>query len=165
MNDAVFYFFYNLAHRSDLLDQIIVFYAVYFPYLVALLAAIFLIFYYKSLRAFLAVFLSAGLAVLLAKIFKSLIHLGRPFAAFPDIQTLFAETGYAFPSSHATFFFALAVALFFYNKRAGWWFMAFAVLIGLARIMAGVHSPQDILAGFILGGLSSLAVAYLVKRI
>ena len=43
--------------------------------------------------------------------------------------------------------------------------MAFAVLIGLARIMAGVHSPQDILAGFILGGLSSLAVAYLVKRI
>jgi len=38
--------------------------------------------------------------------------------------------------------------------------MFFALLIGLARIVAGVHFPLDILGGFALG----IAVAFLVKK-
>ena len=74
-----------------------------------------------------------------------------------NIRPLFPETGFAFPSGHATFFAALAISIFFLNKKVGYIFIFFALLIGLARIMAGVHFPIDILGGFILGSL----VAYL----
>ena len=59
----------------------------------------------------------------------------------------------AFPSSHATVFAALGMAIYLRDKKAGRWFLAGAVVIGLARIVAGVHYPLDILAGFLLGGL------------
>jgi undecaprenyl-diphosphatase len=53
----------------------------------------------------------------------------------------------------------IAFAIFLTHKKAGYWFMFFALLIGLARIIVGVHFPIDILGGFILGAL----IAYLVR--
>ncbi|MEK7106302.1 MAG: phosphatase PAP2 family protein, partial [Patescibacteria group bacterium] len=92
---------------------------------------------------------------------KSLIHAPRPFLALPQVQALFPESGYAFPSGHATFFSAMAFTIFFRNKKAGYVFILFALLIGLTRIIAGVHFPIDILGGFILGS----AIAYFFKNI
>lgn len=176
MNKTIFYFFYNLAHQSIFFDNLIVFFAVYFPYLVILLAALFLIFprrfsrgpdpilrasgYRSNWKEFFLVFFSSGLAVFFDLILKYLIHAPRPFVVFTNISALFPESGYAFPSGHATFFMALAISLFFLNKKAGRVFMFFALLIGLARIIAGVHFPIDILGGFVLGAL----VALLFKR-
>jgi len=54
---------------------------------------------------------------------------------------------------------ALAFAIFLTHKKVGYWFMFFALLIGIARIIVGVHFPIDILGGFILGAL----IAYLVR--
>ena len=68
-----------------------------------------------------------------------------------DVQSLIKETGFSFPSGHASFFMALACAIFISHKKAGYLFMFFALLIGIARIIAGVHFPVDILGGFILG--------------
>ena len=98
---------------------------------------------------------------ILAYFFKFLIHLPRPFDAFSEVHSLIPESGYSFPSGHATFFMALAMSIFFLHKKAGYVFMIFALVIGLARIIAGVHFPADILGGFILGAL----VAYLVKNV
>ena len=42
--------------------------------------------------------------------------------------------------------------------------MFFALLIGLARIMAGVHFPIDILGGFIIGSLIAFLVKYLYSK-
>ena len=164
MNNAIFYFFYNLVHRSIFFDKIVVFTAIYFPYIVVILAGLFLLFHHKILQAenpfrvfwekkkkILLVFFSSALAWFVSEIFKILFHIPRPFLVLPDIHTLFTETGYSFPSGHATFFSALAVSLFFLHKKAGYVFMFFALLIGLARIIAGVHFPIDILGGFIFG--------------
>lgn len=165
MNNEIFYFFYNLAHQSIFFDNLIVFFAVYFPYLVILLAALFLIFYRKSWKEFFLVFFSSGLAVFFDLIFKYLIHTPRPFVAFANISGLFPESGYAFPSGHATFFMALAISLFFLNKKTGYIFMFFALLIGIARIIAGAHFPIDILGGFILGGIVSYSFAFFTKNV
>ena len=161
MNTTVFYFFYSLAHRSAFFDNIILFFAVYFPYIVILLAGIFLIFYWKSWREFFVVFISSGLAVLLATILKILIHTGRPFIVLQNVQALFFENTFAFPSGHVAFFSALGFSIFFISKKIGYWFTLFALLIGLARIIAGVHFPVDILGGFILG----LVTAFFMKNI
>ena len=160
MNNAIFYFFYSWAHRLEFFDQAVVFVAILFPYLVVLLALSYLLFYRKSFREFVFVFFTAGLAAVFSKLLKILIQAPRPVFDLPDIQTLFLKTSYAFPSDHATFFMALAFAIFFLHKKTGYVFMFFALLIGLARIVAGVHFPLDILGGFALG----IAVAFLVKK-
>jgi undecaprenyl-diphosphatase len=173
MNNAIFFFFYNLAHRSTFFDKVVVFFAIYFPYIVVVLAALFLSRrfsrdpdlkvsgLFKKWKGILLVSFSAILAGAISEILKILIHLPRPLGVFSQVRPLFAETGYAFPSFHATLFMALAVSLFFYHKKAGYLFMFFALLIGLARIIAGVHFPIDILGGFVLGVL----VAFLVRSV
>ncbi|HAS80433.1 MAG: Phosphoesterase PA-phosphatase related protein [Candidatus Nomurabacteria bacterium GW2011_GWE1_32_28] len=176
MNNQIFFFFYNLAHRSVFFDQLIIFIADIFPYIVVILAVISLIIYKekekKTLKQIISVvcirwkeitfvFFSAFLAWILAYILKYLFHTERPFDVFSSVTSLFSETGYAFPSGHATFFMALAVALFFYSKKVGYIFIFFALLIGIARIMSGVHFPVDIFGGFILGFL----IAFFLKNV
>ncbi len=176
MNNQIFYFFYNLAHQSDFSDKVIIFTADIFQYIVILSAGLFLLFYYKvfpSVNPFKVFFskwkeillvpFSAALATLVAIILKYLIHTSRPFLALSDVLPLFIGHGYAFPSGHATFFSALAVSLFFINKKVGYLFMFFALLISLARIIAGVHFPIDILGGFILGTATAYFVRFVLK--
>ena len=164
MNDSIFYFFYSFAHRSNFFDHLVIFFAVYFPYIVVILAIIFLLFYHK-IKKILSVFFSGFLALIVAEILKILFRIPRPFLALPDVHALFPETGYSFPSMHAVFFSAISVAIFFSHKKAGYVFMFFALLIGLARIVAGVHFPIDILVGFIIGGVVAYTVAFFVKNV
>lgn len=164
MNNDIFFFFYNFAHQSETFDKVVIFTAETLPYIVIILAGLFLLFYRKSWRELFLVFGSSGLAYVVSKILKILIHADRPFVEFSNVQALFPESGFAFPSSHMIFFSALAVAIFLLHKKAGYVFILFALLIGLARIVAGVHFPFDILGGFILGAGISYLVAYLAKN-
>jgi len=161
MNNTIFFFFYNLAHQSQIFDKIVIFFADTFPYIVILLAVIYLFFYKKNWKDFFIVFISSGFAWFLAYVLKFLFHTGRPFDIFPKVISLFPETSYAFPSGHATFFMALAFTLFFSHKKIGYLFIFFALLIGIARIIAGVHFPIDILGGFALG----FAIAFFLKNV
>jgi undecaprenyl-diphosphatase len=161
INNQIFFFFYNLSHQSIFFDKLVIFFADIFPYIVILLAVIYLFFYKKDWKDFFIIFISSGFAWFVSYILKYLFHTSRPFDVFPQITSLFGETGYAFPSGHATFFMALAVALFFSHKKVGYVFMFFALIIGIARIISGVHFPIDILGGFILGSL----VAYFLKNL
>ncbi len=174
MNIEIFYFFYNFAHQSAFVDTVIIFFAAYFQYFVILGALVFLLIHHEVLpsknpiqefkkkwKEITLVFFTGGFAWVVAKALKFIIHTDRPFLALPDVQALFSETGYAFPSGHATFFMALAVALFFNHKKLGYVYVFFALLISIARIAGGVHFPLDILGGFALGAL----VAYLLKNV
>jgi len=177
MNTAIFFFLYDLAHKSNFLDHVIIFFALWFPYVVVILAGLFLLFHHEVLAAespfrvfmekkveILHAFFSGVLAWILAYALKYLFHTPRPFDAFSQVHSLIPESGYAFPSGHATFFMALAFSIFFMHKRAGYWFIFFAILIGVARIMAGVHFPIDILGGFVLGYGVSCLVAFFAKN-
>ena len=125
------------------------------------MAGIFFVFYRKNWREFFVIFFTGGLTVVFDLILKYSIHVTRPFLSLPNIYPLFPEAGYAFPSGHAAVFSAIAFAIYFKHKKAGFVFMLFAFLIGLARIIAGVHFPIDIFGGFILG----FVVAFLIKKI
>ncbi len=173
IDQKLFFFFYNTAHRFVFLDKLVIFIADIFPYIVILLAGLFLLFHHdviKSTNPFKELFqkwkeislafLSGIFAWFLASFLKYVIHSPRPFRQYEGVVTLFNETGYGFPSGHATFFMALAVSIFLVHKKAGKYFILFALLIGIARIIAGVHSPLDILGGFILGTL----IAYIIKK-
>ena len=184
MNNTIFYFFYSFAHQSSLLDNVIVFFANYLPYIVILGSILFLFSHYRVFESPIStetlllrcrevslVFLSPILAWVVAYLLKILIHVQRPFLALSGVQSLFPETGYSFPSGHATFFSALAISIFFssssakatggHSKKMGYVLFVCALLIGVARISAGVHFPIDILGGYVLG----ILVAFLAKTI
>jgi undecaprenyl-diphosphatase len=96
----------------------------------------------------------------------------RPFAS-GVVNQLVSYNGArsSFPSGHASFFFALATAVYLYNKKfylernqwAGACFLIMATLISLARVYVGVHYPSDILAGAIIGILVGWLACYLLN--
>jgi len=161
MNNSIFFFFYNLAHKSEFFDKFVIFIADIFPYIVVIFAFIFLFFYRKNFKEIILVFFSGFLAWFVAYVLKFLFHTERPFSIFTNVNPLFSETSYAFPSGHATFFIALAMALFFNHKKIGYVFIIFSLLIGVARIIAGVHFPVDILGGLVLG----FTIAFFLKNV
>lgn len=92
--------------------------------------------------------LGAILAILLAKIGNHLFYDPRPFVAGNFTPYFPHASDNGFPSDHtllAAFFTFLALR---YSKRIGWILLFLALLIGLARVKAGVHHSIDILGSF-----------------
>lgn len=168
MNTVIFYFLYSFIHQSVWLDGLVVFFAVYFPVVVIVLAVVFLLFHHEVLysskpiqefkkkwKEIITIFFSGVVAWGLAVIFKLFFSTLRPFDLLPNIQPFFMPIDHSFPSGHATFFFGLGFSLFFMHKKAGSVFLFFAVLISLARVMSGVHFPVDIIGGLVIGFIIS----------
>jgi undecaprenyl-diphosphatase len=102
--------------------------------------------------------LSAGLALVLAKVLSDAIARQRPFVDHPHTAHLFIKhaADYGFPSDHASGAFAIAVALLLRHRLAGLLALAMAVAISVGRVMIGVHYPSDVAAGALLGTLCAL---------
>ncbi len=145
----------NGLSGSAIANSVIIFLAEYLAYI---LPVIFLIILYRarySLREkfFISatVFGSAVIARLgVVSIIRFFYHRPRPFLTY-HLDPLFMENSFSFPSGHATFFFALAGAIYLYNKKWGAWFFIAAALMSIARVIAGVHYPSDIIGGMIFG--------------
>ncbi|MDP2696393.1 MAG: phosphatase PAP2 family protein [bacterium] len=158
-------FLNNLSGQSKLLDLAVVFFASYLGPILALIA-IFLIFKSKDkfhyfVLTFLAMLLSRGL---IAEIIRIFYHRPRPFVLL-DVNPLIEHVANAaFPSGHATILFTLAMSMWLLNRRQGTWFFVGASLMGLARVIAGLHWPTDILAGAAIGLLSIVVLQYLLPR-
>ncbi len=165
MNNAIFNFFYQFAHQSVVTDWLIKFSANYLAWvLIALLFWPLLraVEYRKSFRPFGLMVLAVISSAVLANLIKNFFPQARPFMARMDVVALFPQVADgSFPSAHATAFMALAVIVWRFRPKWGPWYLAGAVVISLARVMAGFHWPLDILAGWVLG----IIVATCVIRI
>ncbi|MDO8590953.1 MAG: phosphatase PAP2 family protein [bacterium] len=169
VNTSLFLLLNSLAGQSALIDWIIVFFAKYLAYVLVATFIFGIIFWRVSraekIKAITAAIVSGVLGrVIFVETIRLFYHHPRPFAALSEVRQLFPETGYSFPSGHATFFFALSAVVYQYNKKAGIAFFVLSAIMGLARIAAGVHYPLDILAGALLGWFVGLGTCVLVER-
>lgn len=156
MDHTVAIYLNQLAASSPTLSGVAVFFAQYFPYLVAFLFVYVVWRHSATLRDTARFFLEAVAAVFLSRaVFVELIrfflHRPRPYFDNHAIVQLLSETSYSFPSGNAAFFFALATTVYLHDKRWGVSLYIASVIIGIARVMAGVHYPTDILGGAALG--------------
>jgi undecaprenyl-diphosphatase len=89
----------------------------------------------------------------LAKYVKNVVQRGRPLAFIPSIDVREGKgTGLGFVSGHTAVAFAMATALYPVLSRKGR-IVAYAVatVVGLARIVFGMHFPLDVVGGACLG--------------
>lgn len=152
---------HGFAHQYKWLDQLGIFFAIYFQYL--LIAILALAFFYPSQRRrvrrrmILASIVAAAIARLIIKpVIVFFFYRIRPPEILSQVQPLVSlwdnpENLASFPSGHAITFFAIATAIYCFDRPWGYLFFASAFVIGLARIFVGVHWPTDVLGGALIG--------------
>jgi len=168
-----FWSIYSLSHQSVLLDAAGVFFAEYAAYVAAAILAAALIWPKENREKRRAAVIVSVVAAFVARyVVKYAIVFAyprpRPFVDLSSVHPLITilpwENLQSFPSGHAIFFFALAAALYCFNKKIGLWAFFAATLVGTARVYAGVHWPSDVLVGAILGVLTGWLVFSIYKK-
>lgn len=163
----LFYALNDLAGKSSFFDWIVVFFASYLAYILVALFLAFLLFSQYSKREKLIIFLITGISAVIARLgvtefIRLFYHRPRPFLAL-QVNQLLTSNEWSFPSGHATFFFAMATAIYLYNKKWGVFFFTAAILMTISRVIAGIHYPSDIVGGAIIGVTVTYVVFYLIR--
>ena len=86
---------------------------------------------------------------------KIMLHSPRPFWYSPTIQANSIETGFGMPSGHAMntmSIFGLGAAEV-RQKWITWVCLILIFLVGLSRVVLGMHFISDVLMGWLLGGI------------
>jgi undecaprenyl-diphosphatase len=106
-------------------------------------------------RAVLVAALAAGLANINLKVINLFYYRPRPFAYHQVNLLSYQPTDSSLPSNAAALGFAIAVGVWFYQRRWGWLLLGVAAVFGLSRIFGGVHYPLDVVSGAALGWFSA----------
>lgn len=170
VDQAVFYWFNSLLEINYFFSIIIEIIGKYFIYFVpiGLLSAWFIWRTDKDRIAMIkATLVSVFIWQVLTRIIALLWFRPRPFVELSGTKELFFHLpSYSFPSDHAAFLIALG--LYFYllgYKKPGIWIIIGSIIVGIARLISGLHYPGDIIAGLILGLISAWLLFYLDKYI
>lgn len=165
----IFHFLNSFIHISTVIDTLIIFFSQYYVFVVGL---IFLITIYKlpkSKKERIKILLfTVGITGIVRFGIMELIHLFdqrlRPFIEL-SAPHLFVVHAYSFPSGHTTFVFALATVAWYYHQKTSYFIFVSGLIIGIARIMAGVHYPSDILGGIIVGVVSAYVLVLIAQKL
>ncbi len=169
MEELVFKQLNSWAGWSPILDLGWEFLGVYLPYLLglAVLAAVCCPRYFGlSGRMVPLTALAAGLVarVVVKELFIWLaVDRLRPFAVL-EIEPLweYASSG-SMPSGHTIFFFALGTVISMDNRKLGVGFLILSVMVGVSRVVAGLHWPGDIVMGAVLGAVVGWVIFKLLR--
>lgn len=180
INSYIFNLLHSLAWRDPLFDFVVIFSARYLQYFVIAYAVIHIFrrmnskqadvkpFFVlkKVFRECFRIFVIMSFSWVLCSILKFWIHAPRPFVINSSLQPLFYYGEYtSFPSGHAVILTALVYVMYKFRKETLRIMLPAVAIILIARVIAGVHFPIDILVGAILGLTISYTVLHLEDRI
>lgn len=173
MNQKQYQALSRWAHKTPLRQKIIASTCRTIPCLIVLLygmASLCLLSYFLF-RGFCPALLSFWIVPAIGFIFTTLIrkkiNAPRPNECFQFVPVLLHKTGCSFPSRHTASAFLITCALFYLSFLDLFPFslsilvLILSVLTGISRIIAGVHFPKDIIAGFLFALLISAAGFYI----
>jgi len=160
----------HLTGQALWFDGLIIFLA---QYLICFLPMLAVLFYFlakpaqkdKYRQAFIRLLFILLLAELIYLVIGLIYHRLRPTLIHPALnQLLDPGQSPSFPSNHTILTFVFSLVILRANKILGIIFLVLAFLIGLSRIVAGVHYPSDILAGIIIALLSTWLINKIMRK-
>lgn len=116
----------------------------------------------------LLIFYSCLLGIIIALIIQQIIHFDRPENYIKHTGKLLLKhiPDASFPSDHATVSFAFLTSLFLaWYKKSFILFLPFVIIMWLARVIAWVHWPFDIIVWTLVWFLSSIIIFKFVKKL
>ena len=125
----------------------------YLIFVVALIAVVATIFSEKTMRnpiIVLAIF-SFLTAFVLSLIAGRIYYDPRPFVIDHSTPLIPHDATNGFPSEHTLCSMTAAVIIFVFKRKTGILLGILAILIGIARVIAGIHHPIDIIGSVIIG--------------
>lgn len=100
-------------------------------------------------------FVAVMVANALVKLCNLLLFRARPFTDLEVNLLFYRPTDSTLPSNPAAVAFAFAATVYLHERTWGLWMGLLAGLFGLARVMAGVHYPLDVVVGAGVGILAA----------
>lgn len=167
---SVLHWFNRLAGHSHAFDLVVAIFTSFAPLIFAVLFA-----YYffadgtrRTRRTVLLSGLSGVLAIAVTAVLGHLLYRARPFAVLPahQVHLLIPHAlDSSFPSDHtmgsAAFAFGMWRAP---NRSARVVFSITAIVVGLSRVVAGVHWPSDVVGSLLLGSAIAWGTLALERR-
>lgn len=167
MDYLLFTYINKFVGKCLYIDALAIFFADYLVYFLIAGAAL-IYFLIKKERRFRYVLIIGSSVILsrlaITELIRLIWHRSRPFVDYQVNQVIEHSASGSFPSGHVAFLFALAVAVYFFNKKWGIVFLILSLLVGLARVFVGIHYPLDILGGIVIGIVSAVVVRALIKK-
>ena len=85
-------------------------------------------------------------------VIRALINAKRPYEVYDYTPAVHKDTkGRSFPSRHTVCAFIIAMAFLYVNFRVGVVMLVIASVIGVTRVLAGVHFIRDVISGAAIG--------------
>ncbi len=139
-------------------DPLIIFGAKYFLWILIVAG---LIWFGKQSRENKKKVILSGLVVLpliyiVSRVVAQFYYDPRPFVVDHFIPLIPHEPDNGFPSDHSLLGAAMAVVIYSISRKMGLVAGLFTILIGTARVLAGVHQPIDIAGSLIIAILVGL---------
>jgi undecaprenyl-diphosphatase len=164
MDTTIFHAINGLAGHYDGIDDAFEATSRYVPF--ALVALLLGLWFWPGPRSerdrrqwgVIAATLAAILALGVNQVVIRLWERPRPFVDHRVTLLLSPSPDPSFPSDHATFGFAVAVALLLISRRVGIATLVVAVVLAFSRVYVGEHYLSDVLTGALIGSLAAIAV-------
>lgn len=159
MNTALFFQIFNLSHKNVFVDGLMVFGAEYLIYLVFfLLITTAVLGKAQEKRIALLTAVSLFISLLLIQIIRVFVYQPRPFVTHPIYPLIKNTADNCFPSIHTTIMSVIATSSLLFKSKLTPFFVICLIWSGFSRIFVGVHYPQDILGGVLVGIFSTFLI-------
>ena len=105
---------------------------------------------------------SFPLTYIVAKISSVFVNDPRPFVVEHTKPLISHVADNGFPSDHVLLAMAITVVIFTFHKKLGIALFVITILIGAARVAAGVHHPLDIFGSMVIAIFVTATANYLL---
>jgi len=103
-----------------------------------------------------------GIAIVVSESISAIYVRQRPFVADSQVHLLVPHSADGgMPSHHIVFMAALVATVYYYDRKTATFFAVLTLITGMARVVAGIHYPTDILVGAVIGAV----IVYVYHRV